>query len=218
MPASAKGRMPHNNRLSTSAALRTSDIWSKTIGYDPYAAENEKGAGSDAVANADKARSLLELARHQNVGGRAAGNDEFARKMFLGLKGGKKRRSDDPNNGPESVLSEELRKRLEEDSSSSEEEFVTMKGEEGIGNSEQGGTKKKSQRDEKKHRKKRKYKKRKKYASSSSDDDDDSGSKVDSSDSSHRRQNIAERKNTEANEARGIEVEATNSEKEKVDE
>lgn len=33
MPASAgRVRMPHNNRMSTSAALKTSDIWSKTIG------------------------------------------------------------------------------------------------------------------------------------------------------------------------------------------
>ena len=30
--------MPHNNRVSASAALRTNDIWSKTIGHDPYAA------------------------------------------------------------------------------------------------------------------------------------------------------------------------------------
>jgi len=34
MPSSAgRVRMPHNNRMTTSASLKTSDIWSKTIGY-----------------------------------------------------------------------------------------------------------------------------------------------------------------------------------------
>lgn len=34
--------MPHNNRVSGSAALRTNDMWSKTIGHNPYAAGDEK--------------------------------------------------------------------------------------------------------------------------------------------------------------------------------
>ena len=44
------------------------------------------------------------MARHQNLtggrsGGGDAGGDDFARKMFLGLKGGKKRAGDVNQNG-----------------------------------------------------------------------------------------------------------------------
>ena len=61
--------------MSTSSTLRSSDIWSKTIGHDPYAEAGGGGAGTGghAAAAADaaaKARGLLELARHQNVAGR----------------------------------------------------------------------------------------------------------------------------------------------------
>jgi cytochrome c biogenesis protein CcdA len=41
MPATAgRVKMPANNRVSSSVALRTTDVWSKTIGYDPYAGAN----------------------------------------------------------------------------------------------------------------------------------------------------------------------------------
>lgn len=40
-------RMPHNNRMSASTALKTNDMWSKTIGHDPYAA----GAQQEENAN-----------------------------------------------------------------------------------------------------------------------------------------------------------------------
>lgn len=40
MPATAgRVRMPHNNRMHSSAALQMTGIWKNTIGYDPYAAE-----------------------------------------------------------------------------------------------------------------------------------------------------------------------------------
>lgn len=40
MPATAgRVRMPHNNRMHSSAALKMTGIWKDTIGYDPYAAE-----------------------------------------------------------------------------------------------------------------------------------------------------------------------------------
>lgn len=32
-------RMPHNNRMHSSSALKMNGIWKNTIGYDPYAAE-----------------------------------------------------------------------------------------------------------------------------------------------------------------------------------
>ena len=160
--------------------------------HDPYAADNEKGGTNDAATNADKARSLLELARHQNVGGRAAGNDDFARKMFLGLKGGKKRLGDDPNSNSGNVLSEELQMRLNEESSSSEEEFVTVNEEdedhkEKEDESKQKKIKKKShhkheKKRKKKHRKHRSDSKRRKYESTS-DDSSSSNSSNSSSDS-----------------------------------
>ena len=119
-------RMPHNNRVSTSHALKTSDIWSRTIGHDPYSNQSEAGGAEES--NAEKARGLLELARHQNLtggrsGGGDAGGDDFARKMFLGLKGGKKRASDNTNQNTGN-LDADARALLQEESSSSEEEFV----------------------------------------------------------------------------------------------
>ena len=97
MPATAgKVRMPHNNRMSTSNALRTSNMWSRTIGHDPYAAANEASNAEEERATAQQAQDLLELARHQNIAnagedaGTRGGND-FASKMFHGLKRKKKK-------------------------------------------------------------------------------------------------------------------------------
>ena len=37
MPSTVKmGRMPHNNKMKTSRTLETNNMWSKTIGHDPY--------------------------------------------------------------------------------------------------------------------------------------------------------------------------------------
>lgn len=104
MPATAgRVKMPHNNRVSAGAALKTSDMWSKTIGHNPYANEEESADAAAAAADAEKAKSLLELARLQNVAGRSregggdgassAAND-FAKRSWLGLKNGKKRRAE----------------------------------------------------------------------------------------------------------------------------
>lgn len=130
MPTAGRSRLPHNNRVSTSHALKTSDIWSKTIGHDPYASQTgEDGMSSgDYGSNAEKARGLLELARHQNLtggrsGGGDAGGDDFARKMFLGLKGGKKRLGGVGGAGV-GVDAIHARALLEVESSSSEEEFI----------------------------------------------------------------------------------------------
>ena len=96
MPASAgRTRMPHNNRVSTSGALATSDIWSKTIGHDPYANSTEERPQQPQHEHQnDKAKGLLELARHQKIAGDTTSRDDFARKLYLGLKGGKKHRAD----------------------------------------------------------------------------------------------------------------------------
>eukprot|EP01031_Cornospumella_fuschlensis_P033826 gene33825-40927_t len=58
--------MPHGNRVSGSSALKTNDIWSKTIGYDPYANSNE--SKNDADVEAQRA-SLMLLARMSNLSG-----------------------------------------------------------------------------------------------------------------------------------------------------
>ena len=60
-------KMPHNNRVSASVALKTNSIWTNTIGHDPYAAANENG--SDAKAKEEQAAGLLLLAKMSNVGG-----------------------------------------------------------------------------------------------------------------------------------------------------
>mmetsp|Transcript_12654 Transcript_12654/g.19016 ORF Transcript_12654/g.19016 Transcript_12654/m.19016 type:complete len:171 (-) Transcript_12654:73-585(-) len=60
-------RMPHNNRMSASTALRTNDMWSKTIGHDPYGGgEQEAASNSNAeIASA----SLMLLAKMSNLSG-----------------------------------------------------------------------------------------------------------------------------------------------------
>lgn len=60
-------RMPHNNRVSASSALRTNDMWSKTIGYDPYAAVEEKREPEQDTSG--QAASLMLLAKMSNLSG-----------------------------------------------------------------------------------------------------------------------------------------------------
>ena len=96
MPASAgRVRMPHNNRMSTSASLKSSAIWQKTIGHDPYAndAEREQDQSANPQADAEKVKSVMEMARTQNVTD-GANRDDFTARMYLGLKRGKQRRGD----------------------------------------------------------------------------------------------------------------------------
>lgn len=153
--------MPHNNRVAAGSALKTTDIWSKTIGHDPYSTQSEQAAESASAAAAEKARGLLELARHQNLtGGRGgnAGGDDFARKMFLGLKGGKKRRA-----GEEEVVGKMDADTLAllEESSSDEDEIedhdIVANAESGNKNSSSSDS---SSEDERRRRKRRKEKKR----------------------------------------------------------
>ncbi len=62
--------MPHNNRLSGSSALKTNDMWSKTIGYDPYGddLENKRKREEEKIAN-EQASNLLLLAKMSNISG-----------------------------------------------------------------------------------------------------------------------------------------------------
>ena len=157
--------MPHNNRMSTSATLKTSAIWQNAIGHDPYANAEEKQTTSvNTEADAAKVKSVMEMARTQNVTD-GASRDDFTAKMYMGLKPGKQRRGDGQRTSQ--AMDPRLQGLLEVPSSSSEEDFVQV---------EQQEVKKKTIKD-----KKKKHRKRKKHSSSSSSDDDSS-----SDESSHR--------------------------------
>ena len=63
MPATAgRVKMPANNRVSSSVALRTTDVWSKTIGYDPYAGAGD-GVKKEERASYEASQDLLSKAR-----------------------------------------------------------------------------------------------------------------------------------------------------------
>eukprot|EP01038_Epipyxis_sp_PR26KG_P004999 gene4999-6984_t len=64
----AMSRRPASNRVSASVALKTNDMWSKTIGYDPYAAGNEPEI-TDSIAASQQAASLQLLAKMSNLSG-----------------------------------------------------------------------------------------------------------------------------------------------------
>jgi len=64
--------MPHNNRVSGSIALRTNDMWSKTIGHNPYAnqaEESAQGDGTSAINSSIAADHLMLLAKMSNLSG-----------------------------------------------------------------------------------------------------------------------------------------------------
>jgi len=61
--------MPHNNKVSGSGALRTNDMWSKTIGLDPHAAANEPASARSALEAQEQAESLMLLAKMSNLSG-----------------------------------------------------------------------------------------------------------------------------------------------------
>ena len=97
-------KMPHGNRVQSSVVLNTSDMWTSTIGHDPYAAGADADDTAAARLNAEKTKTLLEIARKQNLdkrnndgnfiggggsgsGGGTGGTDDYAQKMFFGLNG-----------------------------------------------------------------------------------------------------------------------------------
>ena len=63
MPTTAgKVKMPADNRVSTSASLRTSEIWQKSVKYDPYAPVNTEKANKEENLD-QRAKNLFTLAR-----------------------------------------------------------------------------------------------------------------------------------------------------------
>ena len=59
---------PHGNRVSSSSALNTNDIWKNTIGYDPYGDNNNAKSNEDRVREEQQVRVLL-LAKMSNLSG-----------------------------------------------------------------------------------------------------------------------------------------------------
>jgi hypothetical protein len=180
MPASAgRVRMPHNNRMTTSATLKTSDIWSKTIGHDPYANQADQqeptlSSRQDADAStAAKVKTVMAMARNQNVTD-GSNREGFTAKLYLGLKTGKVRRSGVVDETGLGAVDPKLQQLLEDPDSSSEEEFVEVVSENHV---------KHNKEDRRKKKKRRKTKKRKKRSRNSSDDDDDHSSSSSSNDS-----------------------------------
>ena len=118
--------MPHNNRMSTSASLKTHAIWQHAIGHDPYAAPSEAKKDENSRENDKEEKKKLEevmgIARSQNVTD-SANRSGFTAQMYRGLKKGKQRR--DGREQPQ-VLDPSLQNNLHDLSSSSEEEFVEV--------------------------------------------------------------------------------------------
>lgn len=157
MPASAgRTRMPHNNRMSIDSSLRTTSIWSKTIGHDPYAGRDESTTQEEDAKLQDgqkKREAVLAVARQQNLTD-GANRDDFALKMYQGLKAKKKSATDEQN----AQQSKGMSKLQDDPLSSSEDEFVAVPVKE----------KKKSKHKKRKHKKKH-------YSSSEDSDSSDDG-------------------------------------------
>lgn len=125
MPASAgRTRMPHNNRVSIDASLKTSSIWSKTIGHDPHAGKDDFALDQSQIeAQKIKAKEVLAVAKQQNLTD-CAQRDDFALRMYRGLKEGKKRKAASDTSA---LLGNPQQQTLHEETSSSEEEFTRVK-------------------------------------------------------------------------------------------
>ena len=64
-------KMPHNNRVSSSVALKTNDMWSSVIGHDPYASSadaSDRAAGGGASL-LEQSESLMLLAKMSKLSG-----------------------------------------------------------------------------------------------------------------------------------------------------
>lgn len=167
--------------------------------HDPYAGQDEEKSPSaeGVLADQEKARTVLAAARQQGLAEKSNNRDDFARKLYLGLRDKKKKlRKDEDELSPEEIAQleqERLQKELalQDDDSSSEDEFIEQEKTERIDDKRKDERKKKKKhRSSSKHesKKKRKHKskkksdkKYKKKRRKRSDDSDTSSSESDSS-------------------------------------
>ncbi|EQC31917.1 hypothetical protein SDRG_10434 [Saprolegnia diclina VS20] len=61
-----RGRMPHNNIMSSSDTLKMTGIWKDTIGYDPYAADGEGQDPGQSASSIERAKGFMALAKLSN--------------------------------------------------------------------------------------------------------------------------------------------------------
>ncbi|CAK4635430.1 hypothetical protein LEN26_010286 [Aphanomyces euteiches] len=66
--------LPANNIVHSSAVLKMTGIWTKTIGYDPYAQEADRQEKEQAAAaSREKAKDILAMVTQSNRGNVARG-------------------------------------------------------------------------------------------------------------------------------------------------
>jgi hypothetical protein len=210
MPSSTgRARMPHNNRMSTSATLKTTNIWQSTIGHDPYGNNDDPNQKNKARLDEEKAKTLLKLANASSAAssGRKEGvelSNGFVAQMYSGLKTTKKRTKVEALEGPDGInnrekLSMDAKRRLEEeDSSSSEDEFIEV-----VQRQEDVDRQDRKKNDQKKKKKKKKRSRKKKrhdseVSDSSDDDDDDDRKKRKGSRKKSRRKHYSSSSNSDS--------------------
>ena len=96
-----------------------------TTRHDPYAGDHDEAEcdPTQQAGAAQKARAVLELARQQNLTDGADRND-FARKLYLGLKGGKRRKEEPEQAHHLTINNNDNDDDKSNEDSSSEEEYV----------------------------------------------------------------------------------------------
>jgi len=63
-----KPKKPHNNRISSSGALKMTGIWKDTIQYDPYEGEGDVQTQADIELKKQQSEQLMMLARLTHSG------------------------------------------------------------------------------------------------------------------------------------------------------
>mmetsp|Transcript_32348 Transcript_32348/g.67669 ORF Transcript_32348/g.67669 Transcript_32348/m.67669 type:complete len:213 (+) Transcript_32348:64-702(+) len=211
MPATA-GRigMPADNRLSVSDSLKTTEVWQKTVGYDPYAGEdevqNQVSEGGEINKAAKGLFRLAQLTGHSSTIAPGAckrcgsvGHLYFQCRNMFSLKKEDKKNEQfvaEADEDDDDVESNELPSSESDDDDSSDsddsDDDDSAESESSSSSSHKKRKRKKSSKKDKKDKKdkkkkkekKKKSKKRKKSSSSSSDSSDSSSDSSDSSSSS----------------------------------
>ncbi|KDO18917.1 hypothetical protein SPRG_21628 [Saprolegnia parasitica CBS 223.65] len=79
-----RGRMPHNNIMSSSDTLKMTGIWKNTIGYDPYAADGEGQDPGQSASSIERAKGFMALAKLSNKASLVVASQNFKRQFNSG--------------------------------------------------------------------------------------------------------------------------------------